>query len=277
VSNTTNPDDWAARQRLTFIEDLLVVRGWARREDLIRRFSVSGAVATADFSAYQRLNPEGLRYSRATRRYERLTPEKKAFARGRSLLDRIEAVLPHERRETLQEIQLPGRAFDGKTATAVSEAILNQLELEAKYLSVNSDTARWRWLAPVALVNDGFRFHIRAWCSEKTHFADFNLGRILAIRDSRPAKVTLRDDPHQSEVVEVVVVPRRGLGPAQRQAVEVDYKMTSGRLRLRTSMAHLFYVLLQLGILPAGSGKLLQLVKPNPRSQLFLSMVRPQS
>lgn len=253
-----------------------MVRGWVRRDDLMRHFQVSGAVATADLAAYLRLNPHGMGYSRVTRRYESVAPERRMFARKRELVARIESVFAFTLADGFQSVDLPHRAFEPKIATAVTRAILNRQEIEIKYLSVSSDTAQWRWVTPVGLVNDGFRFHLRAWCSQKTRFADFNLGRILSIRNARAGTASLRDDREYGELVKVVVAPTRGLGSAQRRAVEMDFRMTDGRLQFEARRSHLLYVLVQLGVLPSGTGRLLQLVKPHPRSTLFLSVVRPE-
>jgi hypothetical protein len=70
MGNATNPEQWAAQERLRFIEKCVFWRGTVNRQDLHRIYGVSQAQASADLQKYQELNPGALVYSLNRKRYE---------------------------------------------------------------------------------------------------------------------------------------------------------------------------------------------------------------
>jgi hypothetical protein len=65
----SNPDSWFARCRLAWLERQARRSGTINRSDLMRQFGISAAQASADFQAYQILNPGALYYDLCVKCY----------------------------------------------------------------------------------------------------------------------------------------------------------------------------------------------------------------
>ncbi|MCU0797370.1 MAG: helix-turn-helix domain containing protein, partial [Akkermansiaceae bacterium] len=70
MGNDTNMENWAARERLRWIERAVWWRGWVGRPDLAAMFGISAAQASSDLQRYQELNPGALAYHLGRKRYE---------------------------------------------------------------------------------------------------------------------------------------------------------------------------------------------------------------
>jgi predicted DNA-binding transcriptional regulator YafY len=119
-------------------------------------------------------------------------------------------------------------------------------ELKVLYQSMRRPAPSTRWIAPHALAYDGLRWHVRAWCHENSDFRDFVISRIQRVKSSRPTTAVASTDTWWHTLVDIVVKPRAELTQAQRSAIEVDFGMTAGRLKLSCRKALAFYLLRQL-------------------------------
>ena len=70
MGNATNPEQWAAQERLRFIEKSAFWRGTVNRPDLLAVFRISQAQSSADLQKYQELNPDSLVYNLNRKRYD---------------------------------------------------------------------------------------------------------------------------------------------------------------------------------------------------------------
>lgn len=64
---------WAQLQRMDFIRDRLASGQSLRRRDLMEKFRISIATASADIRSYVRMHPNAVRYNASEKRYERAT------------------------------------------------------------------------------------------------------------------------------------------------------------------------------------------------------------
>src|SRR5205085_2774753 len=53
------------------------------------------------------------------------------------------------------------------------------MRLRVRYFSVSSGRDDWRWLRPRCFAHNGDRWHVRAWCEQREHWADFTLSRMV--------------------------------------------------------------------------------------------------
>lgn len=109
--------------------------------------------------------------------------------------------------------------------------------LRVRYWSVNRGQGRWREIAPHAFGHDGYRWHVRAWCGENGDFRDFVLSRIAEAEWPGGGFRPPCPDKEWETWEELVVRPHAGLAAEQRAAIERDYGMQGGRLRLRVRRA----------------------------------------
>ena len=106
-------------------------------------------------------------------------------------------------------------------------------------------------LSPHALVHDGYRWHVRAYCHKRKDFRDFLLSRVIqAQKDDHDIECNYKDAAW-NKMVEVVIIAHPELRPAQRRLIESDYAMVNGEVRLECRQALLHYLLFQLNLTDA--------------------------
>jgi len=242
----------AQRERLAYIEFRLYFLGEARRQDLNQRFGVAPAVATRDFAQYRELFPSNISFDGKTKSYvigndfspvfnhvpERvLTALSQGFGDGGScvggamLTCELPLVLSH-----------PSMAI----LAPITRAIHKQKTVSLQYKSHTSGASE-REIVPFALVNDGLRWHTRAFDRKSKEFRDFVITRIetaMVIEDNPVLTQELSSaDIQWNRIVELDLVPH----PNQKhpEIIEGDYGMTNGVLHIKVRAAIAGYTLRQ--------------------------------
>lgn len=96
----------------------------------------------------------------------------------------------------------------------------------------------------MAFADNGLRWHVRAFDRERERFGDFVLTRIVkAVEVEEPVKEheKLGGDEQWARIVDLELVPHPGI--QWPKAVEADYGMKNGLLRIKTRAALAGYVL----------------------------------
>jgi predicted DNA-binding transcriptional regulator YafY len=126
---------------------------------------------------------------------------------------------------------------------AITRALYARKPLKITYVSLSSGPST-RVIVPVALADNGLRWHVRAFDRSKSRFSDFVLTRITKTKDIQEGAEEhelLAADEQWARIVDLEIVPHPGVKwPA---AVEADYAMDRGVLKLRTRAALAGYVL----------------------------------
>ena len=104
-----------------------------------------------------------------------------------------------------------------------------------------------RGITPRAFANDGLRVHVRALCHKEMEFKDFNLSRIEKIVRVCECPDPDRVDEEWQSFVWVEIAANPEMKPLQRAAIERDYAMQNGCLRLKVRKALKLYTLRRLG------------------------------
>ena len=249
TSALLGPLSKSRRERLIYIDFRLCFLGRVTRADLCERFGIAPAVATRDFSNYKHLAPANLVMDPHRRQYgpadtfvpvfdhvmERvLTELSSGFGDGgRGELTSLIAC------ETPGHISRP----DFKVLCCVSRAINLGQVLDIEYHSNTSGLGR-REIVPIALVDNGLCWHIRAFDRVHDEFRDFVLTRIATphVSSSLPlAHESILADDQWMRMVDLELVPH----PRCRQpaVVEKDFSMIDGVLHLRVRAANAGYIL----------------------------------
>jgi len=239
------------RERLAFIDFSLQYFGHISRAELTQRFSTGLAASTRDFSIYRELAEENMKLNHQDKRYYRTgqfeplfkhDPEVilhqlcKGFGNGISTLIEAENVcfnavqLIHPKPEII---------------AALMRAITNQAAIRCGYVSVSSGETE-RELVPHAIVNNGHRWHVRAFDRHHQEFRDF-----VCTRFTRLEQLTEVSAPYEqhsqdtcwNRMVKLILVPHPEL--FETRAVEMDYNMVDGKLTLEVREALASYVLRQ--------------------------------
>lgn len=260
MSKKSHDQYWAARQRLRFIEACAWWKGIINRNDLVEVFSVSMAQASSDMQAYLDLNPTAMTYNLRQKRYEATAVMKWVITRP-SLEEAAARFLGADVRglwagpeesadggDGVSVLRLPAREAKEAVERRAFLAIMNGYRIRMRYVSVHSGKDEWRRIRPHALGHNGCRWHLRAWCERNDDYRDFSLGRIAEIEWTRDLMALPRPDVEWDTWVTLKVRPSKELDAVRKQAVEMDYGMTGGALKLKVRKAMEGYLRERLGI-----------------------------
>ncbi|HHY0583430.1 TPA: WYL domain-containing protein [Vibrio parahaemolyticus] len=240
----------ATRDRIAHIDFTLLFKGEAVRADLVDRFSIAAAQATKDFTMYRELAPGNIEYDQKL----------KLHKRGEA----FEPLFDYDVVRTLATIsQGYGDGFTGKVkpplaceapyhlnkpslfiVAKVTEAIHKGKALSINYVSLPSGETT-REIVPHTLVDNGLRWHVRGFDRKHGEFRDFVLTRIKAavvIEDSTLSETELETQDRQwNRFVELELVPHPRI--EHSEAIELDYGMTGGVLKVEIRAATAGYLL----------------------------------
>ena len=256
---TVGEPRWGQKRRLEFIDFRLRWNRTVNRGELVEFFRISIQQASADLAHYSQLAPRNMEYDKSLKTY-------RATASFRPLVNKDDAqsylsellglsvgtLAPSVSfigwRPPHAIVRYPTRPIDTGTLLRVLWAIRDGDELMVSYQSMRRATPTTRWITPHALAFDGHRWHVRAWCQESKEYRDFVISRIQHIEASQKATKSAEVDSWWNTYIDVVIKPREGLTDGQRRAIETDFGMTRGRLKLSCRKALAFYLLRQMQV-----------------------------
>ena len=230
---------WGLESRLQFIDFRLRWERRINRMDLTEHFGISVPQASLDISKYMELAPSNLTYDRSSKTYTAAQSFHPLYQRSSAQRYLAELLA------TKMGIVEPTASFIGsapETDWAPSPwRTINEQTVEAVVRAI-------RLLSPHALGNDGFRWHMRAFCHKRQRFSDFVLARILRIDGFEATQVDSNQDSHWQTVLTLVLAPHPDLPAAKKRVLELDYGMEDGEVKLPCRQAFLYYTLRRLGL-----------------------------
>lgn len=249
------------RRRFEFIEFCLNWDGKVGRPQLQDQFSISPQQATNDLTTYLDACPGNMNYDPRQRAYIANSNFKPRLISGEAseYFMHLEMLAKNYRTEgeiwinnipQVSTVSVSSRPLSKVTVKAVVQAINTESALLCEYASISSGSNSERTLAPTALVSDGHRWHIRAYHFEKQRFGDYVLTRMSRARVAPLPDQPVPADDEWADSVTIVFSPARALNGWRRAQLEHEYEMQSGKLRVSTTKALLFYVLRQYGFNP---------------------------
>lgn len=237
------------RERLAFLEMRAFFTGELRRGDIESRFGIKPAAASRDLSAYREIAPNNLDYDVASRCYRPAPTYRPVFefstervlswllqGFGDGLDLKLRQAAPCEGSGQLVK---PDLAVLG----VISRAMVAKKAVRVLYHSMSSGPRR-REIVPVALADNGLRWHVRAFDRDRGRFSDFVLTRIAKANElNEPVgeHEMLSADEQWARMVEMELVPHPDI--AWPTALETDYGMQDGVLKLKCRAALAGYVL----------------------------------
>ena len=253
------PLNWGLEARLQFIDFRLRWERRINRLDLTSHFGLSVPQASLDIAKYTELAPLNLAYDRSSKTYT-ATPDFRPLYQ-RSSAQRYLAELLATKTGVIEPAAsyigtapetdwapTPWRTINEETVEAIVKAIREKATIHVSYQSMTSVNAALRLLSPHALGNDGFRWHMRAFCHKRQRFSDFVLARILRIENFEPSDVDSTNDEHWQTILTLMLIPNPKLSPAKKRIIELDYGMEDGQVHLKCRQAFLYYTLKRLGL-----------------------------
>lgn len=257
---------WGVERRLEFIEFRLYWEGGINRSDITGFFGVSVPQASKDLSQYQEIAPGNMDYDKSEKRYFATNRFRPKFLQPEAdqFLSQLRAVTEQESSpdETwLGDIPMadwmpiPHRRVDPAVLRTLLTGIRNGQAVEVFYQSMSEKHPDpiWRVISPHALGSDGFRWHVRAFCSIDRIFKDFLLSRCLKCKPAGEAEAKTEDDRNWHEMIELKLKPNPGLSKAQQEIIASDFNMNNNHLSLlvRKSLLYYFHKRLRLDVAEA--------------------------
>jgi predicted DNA-binding transcriptional regulator YafY len=231
--------------------------GSVTRTDLVNRFGIKEAAATRDLSAYREIAPKNASYDARAKKY--LTNQ------------HFQPIFPHEPDQALRSLSqgigddflephrpllscaLPPRLTKPRLeiVAPLTRAIHLKQTVEIDYWSPASG-ATSRNIAPFALVDSGLRWHVRAFDRRRQQFRDFVLTRMSGVRttgESADESEQALSDNQWMRIVDVELAPHPNRENVKHpDAIELDYGMTDGMLKIQVRAAQAGYVLRLLNV-----------------------------
>jgi hypothetical protein len=237
------------RERLAFLELRAFFTGELRRGDIESRFGVKPAAASRDLSSYRDIAPDNLDYDVASRCYRPTSTFKPVFEFSHErvlswLLEGFGDGLDLGLKQAAP-CEGPGHLVkpDLEVLGSVTRSLCAKKALRISYLSLSSGSKR-REIVPIALADNGLRWHVRAYDRDRKRFSDFVLTRIAKASELNEPVADhemLSADDQWARIVDMELVPHPGI--AWPKAVEADYGMQDGVLKIKTRAALAGYVL----------------------------------
>ncbi len=241
----------AQRERLAFIDFNLQYFGQVARADLIQRFKTGLAACTRDLASYKELAPQNLVLSHTTKSYHRLDSFKPLFEHNaESILSALCRGFGDGLSSNIQPSSYCQNATrlihpNSEIIATLMRAITSKKAIECLYTSLSSGTTS-KELIPHSIVNNGTRWHVRAFDRSNQEFRDFVATRIECpkILQSliKPEEYADKDTQWHT-IYDIILAPHPQL--KYPKAIELDYEMDNGQLKLEVRAALLGYLLRQ--------------------------------
>jgi hypothetical protein len=244
---------WGVAQRFEFIEWRVYWDGRLNRGDLEREFNISTPQASVDLRNYQEAAPGNIEYDSSEKAYDATVATRNFHPRFLRLsaeryLRQLYSIKvgAADVKDTWFDALPPvdvvpslARGPEAFTLRAILKAIRTQGSIKINYRSLTN--ARNRVICPHSLANDGYRWHVRAWCTEREEFRDYVLGRILSPFEPESIEVQPPDDVEWNSFTKLILIPHPGLSDDQKETVARDFKMDNGQLELIVRVALSYY------------------------------------
>ena len=238
-------------ERLSHIDFRLYFLGELRRADVASRFGTGPAAATRDIALYKEIAPQNLALNNRDKVYRWapsfvplfdhdprrvLTALSQGFGEG--IGDDLEPMVRCE-------IPLTLTAPKMSVLAPITRAIHRRKPVRLGYTSVESGRTE-RELVPLALVDTGIRWHLRAFDRRHSQFRDFVFTRMdtpIVLEDgSVRHEETVECDAQWSRVIELELVPHPS--HPRPEIVVMDYQVPAdGVLRVKVRAANAGYML----------------------------------
>lgn len=247
---------YAQQQRLAYIDFKLYFTGSVTRSEIVQHFKLGMSAATRDINLYKEHAPKNMVYDNTERKYfltNSFTPlfnhdAKRTLVKlAHQISDGFDAIGNDPQQGNIDfPVEQPSQLNvpDINVIAKLTQAMVNGKAVSVIYTSLTSGSST-RELVPHTIVDNGLRWHVRAYDRKNNAFRDFVLTRL--------AKVTvLTNEPEVNEIknqdeqwntllpLEIVPHPKNVAYPT---AIKMDYGMENGMLKLNVRAAMAGYLL----------------------------------
>ncbi|MDD9197450.1 WYL domain-containing protein [Aliivibrio sp. S3MY1] len=175
--------------RMDFIEQLLLLKGWFTRRDLMCRFDIKEAAATRDIAKYRKLDEFGnnLVFNNSLRRYELKEDTFKPI-----YIKNITTIISNLKNSKMSNIigfgsvgieSSPRISEPNLNVIApISRAIVNKNVITIRYFSIGSGSSGGvKTIAPHSIFDSGSKLYVRCYCFKYEKFLELVVDRIIEV------------------------------------------------------------------------------------------------
>lgn len=240
---------FAQKQRLAYIDFCLLFKGAIYRQDLISRFEVGLSAGSRDFNIYKELAPKNMRYHSIEKRYVQTEQFQPVFEHdatrtlvkmANNISDGFDGIGDvHYPVESPSNLNVPNIFIVARLV----QAILNKKAVSVIYTSLSSGSGA-RELVPHSIVDNGLRWHVRAFDRKSQSFRDFVLTRIskVTIKEAGKEDEQALADQEWQRLIPLQLVPHPK-NVKYVTAIEMDYGMENSQLLINVRAAMAGYLL----------------------------------
>lgn len=237
------------RERLAFIEFRSYFLGEIKRNDLSERFGIAAAAATRDLAMYRSISNGNIYLDQKLKAY---LPSKDFVPVFNYSAERVFMALSQglgDDRDVgtkaliTSEMPKPLHWPDIKVLAPITRAIHRKRVVKITYSSFSSGKVD-REIIPFALIDNGLRWHVRAYDRYRNEFLDFVLTRVTSSEELDGYKIEEHElatnDIQWNRIVNLEIVPH----PKEKypEIIAMDYGIQNGVLnvKVRASLAGYF-------------------------------------
>jgi len=245
-------------QRLAFIHNVVGWEGQINATHIATKFQLSRQAASGILKQYREKFPTYLVYDSSQKAYL-ATPDFNATFIHTSSYNSLSQYLTaidlasddtnNLLSNSIIEVEAPLRNINPLQIRPILRAIREQLRIDIGYISLSSPNYLDRIIQPHALIFDGLRWHVRAFCNKNNQFRDFTLSRFNgeATFEGKATHHAL-DDEKWNTIVDVVIEADPRFSDQQKSIIEKDFQMQQGQKIIPTRGALVNYLLRRLHI-----------------------------
>ncbi|WP_296593220.1 WYL domain-containing protein [Methylophaga sp.] len=264
----TNLSEKRQLERLRYIDLCSYVLGFVNRKLLMNRFEVKQAWATKDFKSYQEKSGNQLEYDHALKAYKPkggFTPifehsVNEAFELISSGSQTI--ICEPDIAKTTLSYRIKNVEPKLENIYAVLRGVYLSSKVDIEYISRTSGRTK-RTIAPHTLLHTGAFHYVRAYDYKTDEFRSFKMNRIISstvIHQTPQGFECKASDKDWSEEIELTIVCNGDL--QNKAAIEYDYGLINGQLKIKIKKALLMFFLMDWNIAPQGYKDLPQALFP---------------
>lgn len=242
--------NFSQKQRLAYIDFKLLFVGFVTRSEIVTHFEKGLTSATKDLNLYKELCPENMDYNAKEKKYLQSAnfkplfkhdPRKTLVKLANQITDGFDAIGDIEFPvEAPSQLNIPDIFIVAKLV----QAVINKKPVSIIYTSLSSGSAA-REIVPHSIVDNGLRWHVRAFDRKTESFRDFVLTRItkVTIKNTELVSGENQSEDHQwMRMMPLQIVPHPN-NVKHPTAIALDYGMDGGVLNLNIRAALAGYLL----------------------------------
>ncbi len=245
-------------QRFAFINNVLGWEGQINATHLSTKFNLSRQAASGILKQYRKKLPNNLTYNSSSKAFIATSSFTQNFlhqSEQNQFSIYLNEVSAGEGNKSpgievcAFEVEAPLRNINPEQVRPILRAIRAKQAIDIGYISLSSPNYLDRIIQPHALIFDGLRWHVRAYCNKNGEYRDFTLSRFngAAVFEGE-ASNTAEQDKKWNTLVNVVIEADPRFNDQQKRIVEQDYQMINGQKKILVRAALVNYLLRRLHI-----------------------------